>query len=154
MSPFHQHLVTMGCHKNLGTGIFFPSLLLLYLHFFFSSILLPLKFLPMIKSQQEVKSQGFPISWHSVIHSFSWSSYELHPGCSFVGIRYAKWNRELEAKFYLDIWRENIFPLDLWGNVTQTLSLFSLAFTSYLWLHTIITIIIIYYRVPMAGASR
>ena len=39
-------------------------------------------------------------------------------------------------------YEENIFLLDLWGNVTQTLSLFSLASTSYLWLHTITTIII------------
>lgn len=48
-----------GMSQKSGNGNFFPSLFLLYLHFFFSSILLSLKFLPVIKSQQEVKSQGF-----------------------------------------------------------------------------------------------
>lgn len=37
VSPFHQHLVTMGCHKNLETGIFFslpsPSLSPFFLFF-------------------------------------------------------------------------------------------------------------------------
>ena len=55
MSPFYQHLVTMVCHKYLETGIIFPPFFFSTSLFFLSSFFLSLKFLPMVKPQQEGK---------------------------------------------------------------------------------------------------